>query len=191
VPELPRDEATSNLSVREMLAKHRDNKACAGCHARFDSFGLVFEGFGPIGERRTNDLAGRAVDARAAFPDGSQGAGIAGLQTYLRARRELDFLNNLSEKLLAFALGRSLLITDEPLLETMRAKLATSGYKMSALIETIVSSPQFLNKRGAPSRGAPAPSRAGSRRDPFPEAVPSQPRPAGARAHQMKKGTER
>jgi hypothetical protein len=130
-----------------MLAKHRDNKACAGCHARFDSFGLVFEGFGPIGERRTNDLAGRAVDARAAFPDGSQGAGIAGLQTYLRARREPDFLNNLSEKLLAFALGRSLLITDEPLLETIRAKLAASGYKPSALIETIVTSPQFMNKR--------------------------------------------
>jgi hypothetical protein len=147
VPELPRDEATSNLSVREMLAKHRDNKACAGCHARFDSFGLVFEGFGPMGERRANDLAGRAVDARAAFPDGTNGSGIAGLLTYLRARREPDFLNNLSEKLLAFALGRSLLITDEPLLETMRAKLATSGYKMSALIETIVTSPQFKNKR--------------------------------------------
>jgi hypothetical protein len=191
VPELPRDEATSNLSVREMLAKHRDNKACAGCHARFDSFGLVFEGFGPVGERRAHDLAGRAVDIRADFPDGKKGVGIAGLQTYIRTHREQNFLHNLNEKLLTYALGRSLLITDEPLLEAMRAKLATSGYKMSALIETIVSSPQFLNKRGAPSRGAPAPSRAGSRRDPFPEAEPSQPMPAGARAHQMKKGTER
>jgi hypothetical protein len=147
VPELPRDEATSHLPVRELLARHRENKACAACHARFDSFGLVFEGYGPIGERRTNDLAGRAVDARAAFPDGTNGDGIAGLQTYLRARREQDFLNNLSEKLLAYALGRSLMISDEPLLEAMRAKLAVSGYKPSALIETIVASPQFMNKR--------------------------------------------
>jgi hypothetical protein len=147
VPELPRDEATSSLSVRELLAKHRENKACASCHARFDAFGLAFEGYGPIGERRAKDLAGRAVDARASFPDGAQGEGVAGLQTYLRARREKDFLNNLSEKLLAYALGRSLLISDEPLLEEMRARFASGGYKMSALIETIVVSPQFMNKR--------------------------------------------
>jgi Protein of unknown function (DUF1592)/Protein of unknown function (DUF1588)/Protein of unknown function (DUF1585)/Protein of unknown function (DUF1595) len=147
VPELPRDEATSNMPVRELLVKHRDNIACAGCHARFDSFGVVFEGFGPIGERRTHDLAGRAVDIRADFPDGKKGVGIAGLQTYIRTHREQDFLHNLNEKLLTYALGRSLLITDLPLLEVMRTKLAASGYKMSALIETIVASPQFLNKR--------------------------------------------
>jgi hypothetical protein len=107
----------------------------------------VFEGYGPIGERRTNDLAGRAIDARAAFADGTQAQGIAGLQTYLRARREQDFLNTLNEKLLAYALGRSLQLTDEPLLETMKTKLAANGYKLSVLIETIVTSPQFLNKR--------------------------------------------
>jgi hypothetical protein len=161
VPELPRDEATSHLPVRELLAKHRENKACAACHARFDSFGLVFEGYGPIGERRAIDLAGRAVDVRAAFPDGQQGAGIAGLQSYIRANREQDFLNNLSEKLLAYALGRSLLISDEPLLEAMRAKLAASGYRMSALIETIVTSPQFLNKR-APADIQPATHKKGN-----------------------------
>jgi len=147
VPELPRDEATAHLPVREMLAKHRENVACAACHARFDSFGLVFEGYGPVGERRANDLAGRAVDVSAVFPDGRQGAGIAGLLTYIRAHREQDFLKNLSEKMLVYALGRSLLISDEPLLEAMRAKLAASGYRMSALIETIGASPQFLNKR--------------------------------------------
>ncbi|MFN0121463.1 MAG: DUF1592 domain-containing protein [Blastocatellia bacterium] len=147
VPELPRDEAASSISIRETLARHRDNKACAGCHERFDSFGLVFEGYGPIGERRTTDLGGRAVDTRAPFPDGIHGAGIAALQTYIRTNREKDFLNNLSEKMLAFGLGRSLLITDEPLLETMRTRFKASGYKMSALIETIVTSPQFLNKR--------------------------------------------
>ena len=95
----------------------------------------------------TKDLAGRAVEMRAAFPDGKQGEGIAGLQNYIRAQREQDFLNNLNEKLLVYALGRSLLVTDEPLLDAMRAKLATNGYRMSVLIETIVTSPQFLNKR--------------------------------------------
>ncbi len=71
VPELPRDEAKLDLPLREMLAKHREDASCASCHARFDSFGLAFEGYGPVGERRTKDLAGRPVDTRATFPGGS------------------------------------------------------------------------------------------------------------------------
>jgi hypothetical protein len=147
VPELPRDESKSDLPVRDLLAKHRENAACASCHSRFDSFGLAFEGYGPVGERRTGDLAGRPVDARATFPGGRHGNGLGGLQSYIRARREKDFLNNLCEKMLVYALGRSPLISDQPLLNAMRAKLAVSRYKMSALIETIVTSPQFLNRR--------------------------------------------
>jgi len=147
VPELPRDESKSDLQVRDLLAKHRENAACASCHVRFDSFGLAFEAYGPVGERRTKDLAGRPVDVQATFPGGSQGAGLGGLQNYIRSRREDDFLNNLCEKTLVYALGRSLMLSDEPLLEAMRAKLASSGYKMSAIIETVVASTQFLNTR--------------------------------------------
>ena len=55
----------------EALARHRSDKACASCHARFDSMGLVFEGYGPIGERRTKDLGDRPVDDSATFPGGS------------------------------------------------------------------------------------------------------------------------
>ena len=54
VPELPSDERKmGNLTLREVLAQHREDQACAGCHARFDSFGLAFEGYGPVGELRT------------------------------------------------------------------------------------------------------------------------------------------
>ena len=147
VPELPSDESKMDLPVRDMLAKHRANAVCASCHARFDVFGLTFEGYGPVGDRRTKDLAGRPVDTHATFPGGEEGAGPEGLQTYIRAHREKDFLNNLSAKLLVYGLGREPLLSDEPLLERMRAKLAESGYRMSALIETIVTSPQFLNRR--------------------------------------------
>jgi len=151
VPELPSDESKMDLPVRDMLAKHRANAVCASCHARFDVFGLTFEGYGPVGDRRTKDLAGRPVDTHATFPGGDEGAGPEGLQTYIRAHREKDFLNNLSEKLLVYGLGREPLLSDEPLLDRMRAKLAESGYRMSALIETIVTSPQFLNRRNPDS----------------------------------------
>jgi hypothetical protein len=147
VPELPADEAKLDLPLRQMLAKHRENAACASCHARFDSFGLAFEGYGPIGESRANDLAGRPVDTAATFPGGSEGSGLEGLLTYIRAHREKDFLDNLSRKLLVYALGRSLMLSDELLVEKMRAGLAAKDYRITALVDTIVTSPQFLRKR--------------------------------------------
>ena len=107
-------------------------------------FGLAFEGYGPVGETRTKDLAGRAVDTQRDFPGGSQGAGLEGLQSYIRAHREKDFVDNLCRKMLVYALGRSLMLSDEPLIERMNAKLAAERYRMGALIETIVTSPQFL-----------------------------------------------
>jgi hypothetical protein len=148
VPELPHDEAKLDLPLRDVLARHRADPTCAACHARFDSLGLVFEGFGPIGERREKDLAGHPVNASATFPDQSDGTGLEGLRGYIRARRQNDFVNNLCGKLLACALGRSLLPSDDSLINDMRQKLASNGYRFDGMIEDIVTSRQFLNKRG-------------------------------------------
>ena len=149
VPELPTDESKAELPLRAMLAKHRDNAACASCHARFDSFGLVFEGYGPIGERRGEDLAGRPVDATAEFPGGAKGAGVEGVQAFIRNYRQKDFIDNLCRKLLAYSFGRSLILSDEPVIDRMKSNLVANGYRFSALVETIVATPQFLNKRSA------------------------------------------
>jgi len=148
VPELPRDEAKLTLPLREMLARHRADPNCAACHARFDSMGLVFEGFGPVGERREKDLAGRPVDASATFPGGSEGDGLEGLRQYIRQHRQNDFVDNFCGKLLAYALGRSLIFSDEVMIREMRGKLVANGYRFDNVIESIVASPQFLNKRG-------------------------------------------
>jgi hypothetical protein len=148
VPELPNDEAKVDLPLRELLARHRAEPSCAKCHDRFDSFGLVFEGYGPVGERRTKDLGGRPVETRAAFPGGGEGVGLDGLRTYIRERRQTDFVDNLCRKLLSYALGRSLLPSDDATIEQMRAKLAANGYRFNILVETIVTGPQFLNVRG-------------------------------------------
>lgn len=147
VPELPNDEATSELPVRDMLAKHRENAICAACHSRIDSFGLAFEGYGPVGTARTKDLAGRPVDTLVTYPGGTTGDGVAGLQAFIRERRQAEFVANVSRKLLAYALNRSLQLSDEPLVERMEAQAAADDYRFNALIGTIVTSPQFLNKR--------------------------------------------
>jgi hypothetical protein len=147
VPELPQDEAKADRPLREMLAQHRSNPACASCHARFDSFGLVFENYGPIGERRSQDLAGRPVDTKAEFPGGIPGAGFADVQNFIREHRQNDFVDNLSRKLLAYSLGRSSVLSDELVIDKMKAKVSAGGYRFSSLVETVVTSPQFLNKR--------------------------------------------
>src|SRR5947207_692834 len=103
VPELPKDEAQlGERTLPQLLAQHREHKACAGCHQRFDSLGLAFEGYGPIGERRTLDLGGRPVETKATLPDGSERTGVDGLRRYLAEKRREEFIDHLCRKLFAY-----------------------------------------------------------------------------------------
>lgn len=150
VPELPDDESKlGELTLRQALAKHRDHASCAGCHERIDSIGLAFEGFGPVGERRDVDLGGRPIDATAQFSDGSEGNGVGDLRSYLLTHRRDEFVDNLIRKLVSYALGRSLILPDELLIRDLHSKLRNDDYRLGSLIENIVTSPQFLNKRGS------------------------------------------
>ena len=144
VPELPSDEAKlGELTLRETLARHRADKSCAGCHERFDAIGLAFEGYGPVGEFRTIDLGGRPVDTRAKFPGGDEGTGVDGLRAYLRAHRQEEFVENLCRKLLAYALGRGLLPSDD---DSHRGRCARG------------SRPTAIDSAGWSSASSPAPS---------------------------------
>lgn len=148
VPDLPDDEAKlGDLTLREALTRHRADRACAGCHERFDAIGLAFEGYGPVGEARTLDLGGRPVDARATFPRGGECIGVEGLRAYLEAHRREEFVENLCRKLLAYALGRSLIPSDDETIASMRKRLDAEGGRFGALVDAIVTSPQFRNKR--------------------------------------------
>lgn len=146
VPTLPKDEAAlGELTLPQVLARHREDRACAGCHRRFDSVGLAFEGFGPVGERREKDLGGKPVQTSATFPDGRDRDGPAGLRDYLRERREKDFVDNVARKLLSYALGRGLLPSDRGTIDEMKSRP-----RFGDLVGVIVTSPQFRNRRGDP-----------------------------------------
>jgi hypothetical protein len=147
VPELPQDEAKTDAPLRDVLAQHRSNPLCAGCHRRFDVFGLAMEGYGPVGEARTKDLAGRVIDASATFPGAFQGSGFRGVQAYIKEKRQQDFLDNISRKLLSYALSRSLQLSDDPVVAQMTTRMSATGYQFGSLVETIVTSRQFLNRR--------------------------------------------
>ena len=148
VPQLPQDEANETLTVRELTEKHTSDPRCASCHAKIDAFGFSLEHFDAIGRWRERDLGGRPIDAKAKVADGTQIEGLAGLRDYLVTKRRDAFLAQFNRKLLGYALGRSVMLSDEPLLEEMHAQLQANDYRVSGAIEVIVRSRQFREIRG-------------------------------------------
>ena len=138
---------TDGKTIRQLLAAHTEDMKCARCHVRFDPIGLAMEGFDSIGRSRAKDLAGRAIDNVVQLPSGEQARGVAEFSEYLANNRRSDFTKTLNRKLLGYALGRSLQLSDLVLLEKMETTLHESGDRPTPLLETIVTSPVFRNQR--------------------------------------------
>lgn len=138
---------TAGKTIRELLKLHTDNAKCARCHERFDPIGLAMEGFDPIGRSRARDLAGRAIDNVVHLPNGKEARGVPEFAEHLVTERRDEFVQTLCRKFLGYALGRSLLLSDQPLLDKMESSLRQNNYRFSSLFETVVSSAQFRNQR--------------------------------------------
>jgi hypothetical protein len=138
---------TDGKTIRQLLAMHTEDMKCARCHVRFDPIGLAMEGFDSIGRSRTKDLAGRAIDNVVQLPSGEQARGVSEFSEYLAKHRGADFAKTLNRKLLGYALGRSLQLSDLVLLEKMEATLQETDYRVIPLFEAVVTSPAFRSQR--------------------------------------------
>ena len=139
---------TLRLSIRERLAQHRQNPSCASCHSVIDPLGFALENFDVIGGWREVDESGKPVDARGTTASGARVEGLAGLRALLIGRPE-QFPRTVTEKLLAYALGRRLEYYDRPAVRQIVRAAAAHDYRWSSLIVGIVKSPSFLT-RGIP-----------------------------------------
>jgi len=147
VPDLPeRGEGGKTVSVRARLEQHRKNPVCASCHSTIDPLGFALEHFDGLGAWRTADEAGNAVDATGTMPSGAKVEGLAGLRELLLSQRE-QFVGTMTEKLLAYALGRGLEYYDRPTVRKIVRDSAAHEYRWSSLILGIVESPAFLMRR--------------------------------------------
>ncbi len=147
IPVLP-EETPAGLTERELTERHSSDPACAGCHRRIDPFGFALEGFDAIGRRRDRDANGLPIDAVSTLADGTQFEGMEGVRAYLLHVRREDFLRQFCRKLLGFSLGRSVQLSDRPLLDAMLQHLADEEQRVSTAVELIVQSPQFQRVRG-------------------------------------------
>jgi hypothetical protein len=129
-------------SMRERLAEHRKNPSCSSCHSAIDPLGFALENFDVIGGWRTIDESGHAVDASGTTLSGASVNGLSGLRRALLERPE-QFPRTVTEKLLAYALGRPLQYSDHPAVRTI-VRAAGADYRWSSIILGIVNSPEFL-----------------------------------------------
>jgi hypothetical protein len=142
------------VSMRERLARHRQNPSCSSCHAVIDPLGFALENFDVIGGWRTVDEAGKPVDASGATVGGDKVDGLSGLRTLLLADPE-QFPRTVTEKLMAYGLGRPIEYSDRPAVRKIVRDAAANNYRWSALVVGIVESPAFL-KRSMPADHTPA-----------------------------------
>lgn len=136
----------ADLTLRERTELHRTDSTCANCHKILDPIGFGLENFDAIGRWREQDDTGGAVDAAGELPGGKHFASPRELKTIIAERKD-DLARNLTEKLLAYALGRQLEGYDEIVVDRLMETITKDGYRMQTLITGIVTSYPFLNHR--------------------------------------------
>lgn len=144
VPTLPAT-PPDGLTERELIEQHSSDPACAKCHSRIDPYGFALEGYDAIGRQR------KFADTKTQLPDGTHLNGFEGLRRYLTETRRNTFVRQFCRKLLGYALGRSVQLSDQPLLDKMMENLSQHNYRIGHAVEMIVLSRQFREIRGNPS----------------------------------------
>jgi hypothetical protein len=135
-------------TVRERLERHRANAACASCHSRIDGLGFALENYDVIGRWRDQD-GGKPIDNSGELADGARFQGPDELRRVLLDRKDL-FVRNLTRKLLGYALGRGLTLTDACTVDAIVAELRENNYSAWTLIESIVMSAPFQQQAATP-----------------------------------------
>jgi hypothetical protein len=139
-------ELGANPSLREQLKAHLTDVNCAVCHVRMDPMGLAMENFDAIGAWRDADESG-PIDASGSLPSGRAFAGPEGLRAVLLEREGL-FVENLTRKILTYALGRGLEPFDRPTVTRITGHARANGDRIGAMIEGVVLSDAFRSCRG-------------------------------------------
>ena len=140
-----------NLTVRQRLEQHRNSAVCASCHARLDPFGVALENYDAIGnggapERRGfqgNDKS-PALDVSGVLPSDAFND-LPGYKQALLAEKE-RFVRGFTQKMLTYALGRSVGATDRGMVDGIVQQLQRDEYRMQSLLQAVVASEAFRMK---------------------------------------------
>jgi hypothetical protein len=138
------DKLFGGLSVRERLEVHKRNATCATCHTRIDPLGFPLEHYDSTGRWRDKYSDGKPIDDYGTLTDKTRIDGITGLLDYLRTRQADQVQRTLAHKLVGYALGRTLQLSDQPLVDSLVSAGGDAG--LSQFVGQIVASNQFRNR---------------------------------------------
>jgi hypothetical protein len=141
VPALEDIVVGAELPIRERLAKHRANAACASCHDIIDPIGFTLENFDAVGRWRDREF-GRPVDSIGGLLGSDSIDGVSGLERGILQRPDM-FVATMTEKLLTYALGRGVEFEDGPAVRQIVRNAAKNQYRFSEVIWGIINSPAF------------------------------------------------
>jgi hypothetical protein len=141
VPSLNESNIGTEVSLRERLEQHRRDPSCSPCHVLMDPLGFGLENYDAVGAWRTHD--GKfPIDTSGTLPGGQAFTGSKGLKEILKGKSDA-FVNNVTEKLLTYSLGRGLERFDRPTVEAINRQIVANNYKFSALVMEVVKSKPF------------------------------------------------
>lgn len=152
-------------TLRELLAKHRDQSDCNACHRKIDPPGFALEQFNPIGGqrdfyrslgdgerlntvvngRKVRYRKGQPVDSSGESPDGHQFSSFREFQQHLAAN-DRRLATTLTEKLLTFATGREMGFSDRAEIDRIVSSVERGGYRTRDILGEVVNSEIFLTK---------------------------------------------
>lgn len=134
------------LTLRQQMEKHREDPSCAACHALLDPIGFGLEHFDADGSYRSEDRAGRPIDASGTLLSGRSFTGTDELRAILLQDHRDAFLRSVASKMLTYALGRGTDWYDKPALDAIVTASAEGGFR--DLLKALVQSTPFQYRRG-------------------------------------------
>jgi hypothetical protein len=150
VEQLPANVGGRPATVRERTEIHRQNPACASCHAVMDPLGFALENFDTVGQFHAVDPQSRQpIDTAAVMPDGTKLDGPEDLQKALAARGD-QLAQVITEKLMIYAVGRHLDFRDMPTVRRIVRATRASDFRFEDIVLGVVNSDAFRRREAAP-----------------------------------------
>jgi hypothetical protein len=140
-------------TIREQLAKHRNDDSCASCHKKIDAPGFALENYDPSGRWRERYIQriggkvtkGQRVDSSYVLADGRKFDDAEQFRSLLTAEPR-RLAHCVAEKLIVYGTGAPISFADREAIEAIVNEAAKENYGFRSILYAVVSSPLFLNK---------------------------------------------
>ena len=132
------------LSLREQLEFHRKKESCNDCHRTLDPWGIALEEYSAVGlKREETTVHKKPITSDTILPGNHPVDGVEELQKFILSHRKDQFAHAFCSKVLTYALGRSLTLEDEILVNELKNEFVKNRFRLSGLLKNIVLSETF------------------------------------------------